>query len=681
MSMNRKMVLTAVVATFFSFLTIGNVSARDYSETKTNDSVISVNSMNIKDFENSDARVRLKEFAVLDDVEKEKDCSQMTGMVNALIDGFNVVSPDNGGKGPNESERDAMLYNTWFLQQLIMCSSKLNKGTTIVLPQGTFYFVSGHYYMADGSLKINRHVIKPYDDVTIVGAGTEVDPRQTVLKPYSELSEFAGIIGGLDMFFFNDYEAYNQAPRSNVTYLRNNHYYDFVIDSKETQGRVYDTGGKGFMYNLFDSCTWHNITVRNTDGTGIGVDAPIGKSGIYNSRAIGNGKGVKGKQDEGGGSGFGIGTGYIDSENFEIVNSVAEGNGLFGFFYEHQNRFLPNRYFATKGNFRVVNSVSRNNTWNYGGMRSNDSVFTNIKSEVGCYEQSTGYEVCTERNVHFSDESRNVDFDGWGAEVKRSAFVDAEPGEYYYDALLWAEGNGLAEVAVDLGGLPASDNYTYGRTFGVKTPTNRADAVTLIWRMMGRPGDTVGVDTHSLELDASGQATRSLNIRTCFKDVDPKKAYASAVRWAYAKNVTNGTSDCSSAAVEYAYAPSLSDYVAPDGIFSPESNITRANFITMLYRLSGSPSVDRIVSNNDFYEFDDVKDKSIWYYDAVYWAANDLNGEIPLTTGTGNNKFEPNASCTREMVITFLYRYWTKYLCEKDCPNLSELLKVDHNRG
>ncbi|MBO7132002.1 S-layer homology domain-containing protein [Candidatus Saccharibacteria bacterium] len=681
MSIHKSLVRASIIMlALVSFFSVNNVSARDFDGKKVDGRVISVKRMNIDEFASSDARIRLKQFAELDNVNKEKDCSQMTEMVNALIDGFDVVSPDNGGRGPSESERDAMLYNTWFLQQLIMCSSQINGKATIVLPEGTFYFVSGHYYMADGSLKVDRHVIKPYDNVTLVGAGTEINSHQTVLKPYSELSEFTNVVGGLDMFFFNDYEAFSQSPYGDVTYLRNNHYYDFVIDSKETQGRVYDTGGKGFMYNLFDSCTWHNITVKNTDGTGIGVDAPIGKSGVYHSRAIGNGKGVKGKQDEGGGSGFGIGTGFRNSESFEIVDSVAEGNGLFGFFYEHQNRFLPNRYLATSGNFKVVNSVSRNNTWNYGGMRSNDSVFTNISSEVGCYKQSTGYEVCTERNVHFSDESRNIDFTGWGADVKKSAFVDAEPNEYYYDALLWAEGNGLAEVAVDVESLPASDNYTYGKTFGVKTPTDRADAVTLIWRMMGRPGDTVGAGTNSLELDASRQATRTLNIRTCFKDVNPKKAYASAVRWAYKAGVTNGVSDCSTEAVDYAYASSLDNYVAPDGVFSPETNITRADFITMLYRLNGSPSVDKIVSNNDFYEFDDVKDKSVWYYDAVYWAANDLNGEIPLTTGVGNNKFNPDASCTREMVITFLYRYWTKYLCEKDCPNLSELLKVDHNR-
>ena len=40
-----------------------------------------------------------------------------------------------------------------------------------------------------------------------------------------------------------------------------------------------------------------------------------------------------------------------------------------------------------------------------------------------------------------------------------------------------------------------------------------------------------------------------------------------------------------------------------------------------------------------------------YYYEAVNWAV--ANG---ITTGVGNNRFDPNGQCTRAQVVTFLYR-------------------------
>lgn len=50
--------------------------------------------------------------------------------------------------------------------------------------------------------------------------------------------------------------------------------------------------------------------------------------------------------------------------------------------------------------------------------------------------------------------------------------------------------------------------------------------------------------------------------------------------------------------------------------------------------------------------FTDVKDSSAYYFDPVYWAV-----EWDVTTGHGGpGKFSPNAACTREQVVTFLWR-------------------------
>ncbi len=55
-------------------------------------------------------------------------------------------------------------------------------------------------------------------------------------------------------------------------------------------------------------------------------------------------------------------------------------------------------------------------------------------------------------------------------------------------------------------------------------------------------------------------------------------------------------------------------------------------------------SVDKV-------KFTDVTDPSLFYYDAVYWAA-----ERGFTTGYGDNTFRPMEECSRVVVVTFLWR-------------------------
>jgi hypothetical protein len=50
--------------------------------------------------------------------------------------------------------------------------------------------------------------------------------------------------------------------------------------------------------------------------------------------------------------------------------------------------------------------------------------------------------------------------------------------------------------------------------------------------------------------------------------------------------------------------------------------------------------------------FSDVKDKSKYYYKAVLWAA-----EKCITGGYNDGTFKPSATCLREHVVTFLWRY------------------------
>ena len=76
----------------------------------------------------------------------------------------------------------------------------------------------------------------------------------------------------------------------------------------------------------------------------------------------------------------------------------------------------------------------------------------------------------------------------------------------------------------------------------------------------------------------------------------------------------------------------------------PNAAISRAQVVTMLWRAAGSPAAQSGTA------FQDVAAGS-YYGDAVDWAV--AHG---ITTGVGNGKFDPNATCTRGQIATFLWR-------------------------
>ncbi|MDO4508020.1 MAG: S-layer homology domain-containing protein [Candidatus Saccharibacteria bacterium] len=576
-----------------------------------------VDAVSLDEFSSLGLAEKVNAIAELDDVEIA--CST-EGMKPVLVGGVNVKD------GVTDAERVAMFYNSWFLQNIISCAPD---NSAIYLPEGTFYFVSGHITMAEGSEvygAYERHVIKPADNVALIGKGVDENGQNTTLKPYSEAIEFSQneklkeyksalgqstegewggrIDGGVDMFFFNDYSAYNFTQPN---YLTNADFYDFIIDSEDTRGPVYTTAGKGFMINLFKDCDWDNVVVKNTDGTGFGVDAPINGT-ITNSRAEGCGKAAT--TNDGGASGFGIGTGYANNESMVISNSVAVNNKKFGFFYEHQSRFNAKDYRATKAAnekaFKVIDSHAEGNLYNYGGLRANDVHYENSSSVAS---------GATVLDIYFSDESRRVAVDGMSTET--TVFEDVDTSAWYYEAVKWATENGIT-------------NGTDDGRFGVGHNIKRADAVILLWRMYNRQGDVLSLENGNL---SQGVNRYPQDVQTCYADVPGDAYYAGAVQWAHEKGIIIGTKDCSSA-------------TSKDGMFDPERTVTRAEFVTMLWRLAGSPSAGKVK------EFSDVTDKSEYYYKAVYWAA-----KKNISDGVGDNKFEPDYDCTREQIVTLMYRY------------------------
>ena len=80
-------------------------------------------------------------------------------------------------------------------------------------------------------------------------------------------------------------------------------------------------------------------------------------------------------------------------------------------------------------------------------------------------------------------------------------------------------------------------------------------------------------------------------------------------------------------------------------LFDPDSAITRAMFVTVLYRMDGQPAVDQKAG------FTDVAEGS-YYAAAVDWAAK--NG---IVNGVSETSFDPDAPITREQMAAILYRY------------------------
>ena len=76
----------------------------------------------------------------------------------------------------------------------------------------------------------------------------------------------------------------------------------------------------------------------------------------------------------------------------------------------------------------------------------------------------------------------------------------------------------------------------------------------------------------------------------------------------------------------------------------PNGTINRAQVVTMLWRAAGSPAAQSGTA------FQDVAAGS-YYAQAVAWAIE--NG---ITTGVGGGRFDPNSTCTRGQIATFLWR-------------------------
>lgn len=113
-----------------------------------------------------------------------------------------------------------------------------------------------------------------------------------------------------------------------------------------------------------------------------------------------------------------------------------------------------------------------------------------------------------------------------------------------------------------------------------------------------------------------------------FTDVSRSDWYYQFVDWVTSKGYFNGVADKT---------------------FAPAENMTRAMFVTVLFRFDGAKG-DRSQS-----AFTDVAPGE-WYTDAINWAAANR-----IVDGVGNGKFAPNDPITRAQMCTMIERYLALY--------------------
>ena len=165
-----------------------------------------------------------------------------------------------------------------------------------------------------------------------------------------------------------------------------------------------------------------------------------------------------------------------------------------------------------------------------------------------------------------------------------------------------------------------------------------------------------------------------------YSDVTEDDWYYPAIKAVTEKKYMDGTNDTNDDALT----------------FEPGGKLTRAMFVTILYRLAGSPAAEKEAAaptaepepSEDNKEakptakpkakatpkptaepqsFKDVK-KDMWYSDAIAWAT-----AAKIAEGTDKKNFSPAKNITREQAVVMLYRY-AKYK-KTDTSKEANLLK------
>jgi len=173
---------------------------------------------------------------------------------------------------------------------------------------------------------------------------------------------------------------------------------------------------------------------------------------------------------------------------------------------------------------------------------------------------------------------------------EENPFADVSSNDWFYNYVRFAYINDLMQ------GISATQ-------FAPNSPTTRAMAVTILWRLAGEP--TANVDNQ-------------------FTDVAIGTWYATAVSWAAENGIVLGVSETK---------------------FAPNAEITREQMATILWRFEGSLNADVTL------QFSDTETVSYWAVNAVSWA---VDNEILRLRA--NETIAPQALATRAEIAFAMAR-------------------------
>jgi len=181
-------------------------------------------------------------------------------------------------------------------------------------------------------------------------------------------------------------------------------------------------------------------------------------------------------------------------------------------------------------------------------------------------------------------------------EAGGAVFADVSESAVYYDAVMWAY-NHKPQIT---SGVYANEGGVY---FCPDYYCTRGQAVTFLWRAAGCPTPS--------------------GTENPFTDIDNSSPFYTAVLWAVENNITGGYGN---------------------GLFGTNDRVTRAQFVTFLWRAVGCPTAEAV-------SFTDTAGLNSDFVSAIGWAAS--NG---IAAGYDDGSFHPSDTCKRLHVVMFLSR-------------------------
>ncbi|MDO4174715.1 MAG: phage tail tip lysozyme [Eubacteriales bacterium] len=308
----------------------------------------------------------------------------------------------------------------------------------------------------------------------------------------------------------------------------------------------------------------------------------------------------------------------IKAESNFNPNSYGDSGTSYGICQWHNSRFtaLKNWCSANGYDWKTLDGQlhylqkemsANNNAYLYNGATINQQMKSYGNSASDAYNAGYYwcyyYEVPANRGsvaVARATQAKNTYWPEFGEYTHNTSssgngvFIDVNLDAWYKDAVEYVYNNKLM--------VGTSDTE-----FSPGLSMSRAMVAQILYNIAGKPAVT-------------GEAP--------FSDVPSDKWYYNAVLWAYQNNIIAGTEE---------------------QIFEPNSDITREQFATILYRYEQSPAVSGTLG------FQDADTVSEWAANAMLWVTQ--NNIISGTQTDSGIYLDPKGTATRAQSAMILMRY------------------------